>query len=265
MPTQFIDTHAHIQFKDYPYDAGQTWADAQKAGLVKLVVVGCDLESSLNAVEFAKKNDNVYAAVAIHPHSASKFLASSGGKQGLEALLDNAVNNKIVAIGEFGLDYFYENSPKADQILLLRYHLGLAQRYNLPVCLHIRDAFEDFWKIFDTFHNSTPLEGVVHCFTGSEKELDEVLERQLNVALNGIMTFTKNDDQLAMAKKVPLDRLLLETDAPYLTPKPFRGKICKPEHVVLTAKFLAELRGETTEVIAEATTKNSIKLFKLES
>lgn len=261
---QLIDTHAHIQFKNYPYDADQTWADAQQAGLSKLMVVGCDLESSQNAVKFAKKHENVYAAVAIHPHEASAFLQKPDEKFQFESLLDNAQNNKIVAIGEFGLDYFYKHSAKVDQIALLHYHLELAQRYNLPVCLHIREAFSDFWPVYDEYHANQPIQGVVHCFTGTEKELDQALERQLYVALNGIMTFTKDEKHLSAAKKVPLNRLLLETDAPYLTPKPFRGKICKPEHIVLTAQFLSELRMETYQQLADNTTKNAHKLFNLD-
>lgn len=263
MSGTFFDTHAHIQFKDYPYDADETWAEAQNAGLSHMIVVGCDLESSQNAVLFAKKHDNVYAAVAIHPHEASKFLKNPEGKQTLESLLDAAQENKIVAIGEFGLDYFYEHSSKEDQIEAVRYQLKLVQKFDVPAMFHIREALSDFWPIFDEFHTQKALKGVVHCFASTERELEEALKRGLYVALNGIMTFTKDEKQLVAAKKVPLDRLLLETDAPYLTPKPFRGKICKPEHVLLTAQFLAVLRGETLIELAEATTQNASALFNV--
>ncbi len=259
---EFVDTHAHIQFKNYPYDPELTWQEARQAGVTRLLVVGCDVESSQSAVEFAVAHDDVYAVVGVHPHEAAKFLADPDGKTKLEALLKSTKNNKIVAIGEFGLDYYYHHSPKKDQQALLRYQLELAQAHKLPVVLHIRDAFEDFWPIFDTIHQQSPFDGVVHCFSATERELNQSLKRGLYVALNGIMTFTKDEAQLDAAKMLPAERMLLETDAPFLTPKPLRGKICKPEHVVLTAQFLADLRGESLQSLADATTKNAKRLFK---
>ena len=125
---------------------------------------------------------------------------------------------------------------------------------------HVREAFEDFWPIFDEFKG---VRGVIHSFTATQKELDDILSRGLYVGLNGIMTFTKQDAQLAAAKAVPLDRLVLETDAPFLTPAPYRGTICEPKHVRITAEFLADLRGESLAAIADATTHNARKLFDL--
>jgi len=143
---------------------------------------------------------------------------------------------------------------------VLKFQLDLAQEFNLPLIFHIRDAFEDFWPIFDQYKG---LKGVVHSFTANTKELEEVLARGLCVGLNGIMTFTKQANQLAAAKAVPLDKLLLETDAPFLTPAPFRGTICEPKHVRVTAEFLSHLRNESLEDIAAATTQNAAQLFKL--
>ena len=167
---------------------------------------------------------------------------------------------KIVAIGECGLDYFYEHSPKKDQIKLLHFQLALAQHHELPVILHIREAFDDFWPIFDEYKGLT---GVVHSFTATTKELDQALGRGLYIGLNGIMTFTKQADQLDAAKAVPLDRLLLETDAPFLTPAPERGTICQPKHVVLIARFLSKLRGDSRDSVAHASTANAAKLFRV--
>lgn len=259
----FVDTHAHIHFKNYPLDPETTWQEAKDAGVTRMLAVGCDIESSINAVKFAQKHDGIFAVIGVHPHEAAKFLPVSDGMKELRKLLKNIPGSKIVGIGEFGLDYYYEHSPKKDQQKLVKMHLELASEYDLPVVLHIRDAFEDFWPIFDEFHTKKPLRGVVHCFTAHEEELNQALSRGLYVALNGIVTFTKDEKQLKAAKKLPLNRMLLETDAPYLTPKPFRGKICKPEHVVLTAKFLAEIRGEEMEEISEQTTKNAQFLFDL--
>lgn len=263
MPLKLIDTHSHIHFADYPLDADEVWADANKKGVEKMLVVGCDVKSSQGAIDFAKKHEEVYAVVGVHPHEAKKFLSDKKEAVKLEKMLDNTEVNKIVAIGEFGLDYFYNHSPKEDQQEVAKYQLELAQKYNLPLMLHIRDSFEDFWPIFDEFNAKNTLKGVVHCFTAGDRELNETLSRGLYVALNGIITFTKDQNQLQTAKIIPLDKLLLETDAPFLTPVPFRGKVCKPEHIVNTAKFLAELRGEAVGVVSKTTTKNAIKLFNL--
>ena len=296
---EFFDTHAHIQFKNYKLDPEKVWQESQKAGVTRIILVGCDLESSLNAVKFAKNHENVWAAVGIHPHNAKQFLGEEKNKKTLEELLDKAKGNKVVAIGEFGLDYFYENSPKEDQVELLKYHLELVHKYNLPTCFHIRsgspkarssqkpskkrtssfsaddlgektiledtdrDAFSDFWPIFDEFNNRKKIKGIVHCFSAHMTELEQSLERNLYVALNGIMTFTKDNEQLEAAKSLPLSRMLLETDAPFLTPTPFRGKICEPKHVVQTAEFLSELRGEKVQEIADRTTDNAKKLFNI--
>ena len=258
-----IDTHSHIHFVDYPLDADEVWSDAQKNGVEKMLVVGVDVKSSQDAVDFAGKYDGVYAVVGIHPHEAKKFLAGKNDRSELEKMLDNAKANKIVAIGEFGLDYYYKNSPKTDQVEVLKYQLGLMQKYNLPANFHIRDAFSDFWPIFDEFYAKSALTGVVHCFTATTTEMEQALSRGLYIALNGIMTFTKDQKQLESAKAIPLNKLLLETDAPFLTPVPFRGKICKPEHIVHTAAFLADLRGEAVGVVSDATSKNAIQLFNL--
>jgi TatD DNase family protein len=130
----------------------------------------------------------------------------------------------------------------------------------LPLIFHVRDAFDDFWPIFDNFKG---LRGVIHSFTATPRELEQILQRDLYVGLNGIMTFTKNADQLEAAKAVPLDRLLLETDAPFLTPVPFRGKICEPKHVVITAEFLSKLRGEFIGKLGQNTTRNAQTLFNV--
>jgi TatD DNase family protein len=170
-----------------------------------------------------------------------------------------------VAIGEFGLDYYYENSSMEDQQKALRYQLELAASSNKPCVFHIRDsqkqggsAFDDFWPIFDEF---TGIKGVIHSFSAGEKELKECLKRGLYIGLNGIMTFSKDDKQLAAAKAVPLNRLLLETDAPFLTPAPKRGTINEPANVELVAEFLSRLRGESVAMLAEATTGNAHALF----
>lgn len=180
-------------------------------------------------------------------------------------------SRKVVAIGECGLDYYYQHSPKADQNKLLRYQIELALEHDLPLIFHIREApnqdksashraFDDFFATMDQYKG---IRGVVHSFTANVPVLDKVLSRGLNIGLNGIITFAKDEETLKMAKTVPLDKLLLETDAPFLTPAPFRGKVCEPKHVRVTAEFLSKLREESLEQLCMATTQNAKELFNV--
>lgn len=257
---QFFDTHAHIHFPDYGLDAEEVWQAALKEGVSGMIAVGCRLDDSKGAIEFARGREGVWAAIGVHPHEAHEFLAQTGSKQALDVLFDNIQADKVVAVGEIGLDYYYRHSNKAEQAELLEFQLGLAEEHDLAVICHVRDAFDDFWPIFDRFSIK---KAVIHSFTGVLSDVEQILQRDLYVGLNGIMTFTKQAEQLEAAKAVPLEKLVLETDAPYLTPKPFRGNICKPEHVKFTAAFLAELRGESIKQLADQTTLNAQQLFDI--
>lgn len=252
---QLFDTHCHIQFSGYELDPDEVRTNAHNDGVTRLLCVGCTLKDSQAAIDFAKDRENVWATIGLHPHEASLYVHD---QHALQQFHDLAVRPKVVAIGETGLDYFYEHSPRDVQARLLRFQIDVAVEHNVPLIFHVREAFDDFWQIFDEYKS---LRGVVHSFSATEKELAQVLERDLYVGLNGIMTFTKDKAQLAAAKKVPLDRMVLETDAPFLTPVPFRGKVCEPKHVRVTAEFLARLRGESLEELAVATTQNAQKLF----
>ncbi len=254
---QFTDTHCHIHIDDYPLDAEEVMANAKRVGVDRLLVVGCTLQDSQTAVAFAANHDVVWASIGLHPHEAQNYTNDADQLAKFAAL---ASQPKVVAIGECGLDYYYNHSPKDAQKALLRFQLELAQQHNLPLIFHVRDAFKDFWPIFDEFKG---LRGVVHSFSATTTELEQILERDLLVGLNGIMTFTKNQDQLEAAKAVPLEKIVLETDAPFLTPAPFRGKVCEPKHVRVSAEFLSRLRGESLEDFAAATTRNAGQLFKL--
>lgn len=269
----FTDTHCHIHEAQYELPGDDSvrakWLRANKPdpddiiasalaeGVDRLICVGTTVEDSELAVDFVQKRKHCWASIGIHPHETKLYLDDAAALERFAAL---ATRPKVVAIGECGLDYFYDHSPKSDQERILRLQLDLAQKHNLPVIFHVRDAFEDFWPIFDDYKN---IRGVIHSFTAGEKELRDILERGLYVGLNGITTFTKNPEQLAAAKAVPLARLLLETDAPFLTPYPYRDKICEPKHVRVTAEFLARERGETMEQLAAGTTANAKRVFKL--
>lgn len=252
---ELVDTHCHIHFPDYELDPDEAREAAANDGVSRLLCVGCTLPDSRTAIDYAKERDNVWATIGLHPHEASLYVHDH---KALQQFHDLAAKLKVVAIGETGLDYYYEHSPRKDQEKLLRFQIDLAIERGLPLIFHVREAFADFWRIFDKYKN---LRGVVHSFSAGQKELDGILDRGLYVGLNGIMTFTKDKKQLEAAKKIPLDRLLIETDAPFLTPVPFRGKVCEPKHARVTAEFLASLRGETVEEIAAVTTKNAENLF----
>ena len=268
----FVDTHCHIHEAKASASGDdmvhEKWVkggfndplalidEANEAGVTRLICVGCTLFDSQMAIKLASEQENCWATVGIHPHEAKDHMKQSTQDE-FEKLLSEP---KVVAIGECGLDYFYNHSPKADQIKILEFQLEMAKKHNLPLIFHIREAFEDFWPIFDQFQG---LRGVVHSFSSDTLHLDQILSRGLYVGLNGIMTFTKNADQLEAAKTVPVDKLLLETDAPFLTPAPYRGTICRPKHIVCTAEFLAGLREQSLDTIATATTQNACNLFSI--
>ncbi len=275
---EFFDTHCHIHEAigeagaNTPREEGlvqNKWAaagiaapqplidEATAAGVTWLMLVGCSLRDSRLAVELAEAQPRAWASIGIHPHEAKSHLTASVQT----AFAELAHSSAVKAVGECGLDYFYNHSPKTDQVAILEFQLQLAQDHKLPVIFHVRDAFDDFWPILDNFSG---LRGVIHSFSAGVATLDQILSRGLYVGLNGIMTFTKDESQLAAARAIPLGSMLLETDAPFLTPAPERGTICKPKHVVLTAEFLAGLRDESLEQIAKTTTQNACNLFGLE-
>ncbi len=256
MSLQLFDSHCHIHFPDYEFEENEVLASAKSAGVENMICVGCTLEDSRLAIEMANRHEGVFASIGIHPHEADKYVDDSVALQEFRDLADKP---KVIAVGEIGLDYYYNHSDKTSQKKLLRFQLSLAQEKNLPVIFHVREAFDDFWKIYDDFK----IEGVIHSFSAGKKELDEILSRGLLVGLNGIMTFTKNKQQLEAVKLIPLEKIILETDAPFLTPTPYRGTICEPKHVALTAEFLSGLRNESLEQFAAATTKNAKALFKI--
>jgi TatD DNase family protein len=253
----FVDTHCHIHFPDYQLDPDEVVQAATTDGVTRLICVGCTLPDSQGAIEFAARYDNVWASIGLHPHEASHYVHDH---HALQQFRDLAKKAKVIAIGETGLDYFYEHSPREEQGRLLRFQLDIAVEHDLPLIFHVRDAFDDFWPIFDSYSG---LRGVIHSFSATPQELEKILSRGLYVGLNGIMTFTHDTKQLDAAKRIPLERLLLETDAPFLTPVPYRGTICQPKHVRVTAEFLADLRGEGLDELARASTRNARQLFNL--
>jgi TatD DNase family protein len=247
-----VDTHSHIHDANYPLDIGDVLARAHHKGINQIICVGTSEQSSRDALAFAKQHEHIYAAIGVHPHDTQDGFGAIG-----ELL---ASGETPVAIGEIGLDYFYGHSPRAVQINALEAQLDLAARYNLPVIFHVREAFDDFWPIFDNFSG---LRGVLHSFTDVQANVDKAFARGLLIGVNGISTFTKDEIQRTMFAGLPLDRLVFETDAPFLTPSPFRGTVNEPAFVRTIAEHHAVIRGLTLDDIAAATTANARALFAL--
>lgn len=245
----FVDTHCHIHESDYPLDRDEVIQRATEVGVTKLLCVGTSMESSRQAIQFTHGSDTLFASIGVHPHDTKDGF-------GIDALAGSSQN--IVAVGEIGLDYYYTHSPKEVQIKALKMQIVVALKYNLPIIFHVRDAFDDFWPIFDQYLG---IRGELHSFTDTKENLDEALKRGLYIGVNGISTFTKDEAQQAMYDAVPLDRLLLETDAPFLTPNPFRGTVNEPAYVRNIAEYHAERRGISVDEIAKATTANAQALF----
>lgn len=251
-----IDTHSHIQFDDYTDETPAVLERARAAGVTKIIAASTDESNSAAAIDTAALYDNVWATIAIHPHEADRPQAA------LDRLAELSRQPKVVGIGECGLDYFRSQTTRQDQERTLRFQIELALDRDLPLCFHVRDAFPDFWRVLDSYtREGVHPRGLVHCFSSGLPELEGSLERGLLIALNGIMTFSKDPDQLTAARAVPLDRLVLETDCPWLAPVPHRGRRNEPAYTRHTAEFLADLRGETLDQLATATTANAEKFF----
>jgi TatD DNase family protein len=274
---QLVDTHCHIQsagLSEGERTTRELWAkapdlspdtiiaNAKEQSVETVICVGCDLADSQLAVDFVKAKENTYASIGIHPHEAQLHLEKTT-KTAFESLLeDGPLGSKIVAIGECGLDYFYEHSPKEAQVEILKSQIDLALQHDLPLIFHVRDAFEDFWPIFESYPAGS-IRGVLHSFTDSIENLERAVKHGLYIGVNGIATFAKHEAQIVMYRTIPQRSLLLETDAPFLTPIPFRGTINEPKHIRTIAEFLAELRGEKLNNLAEITTNNAKTLFRL--
>lgn len=257
---RLIDSHCHLHDTEFFADNREELYQQTIVAGIGMICVGTDERSSRQAVEFAANRDYTWAAVGVHPHD------SKDGWNEVEQLLKSREDNSpIVAIGEIGLDYYYNHSPRDVQIQALEAQLQLAVDYNLPVSFHVRDGapdqpsvWDDFWPIFDNFHG---VRGVLHSFTDTRRNLEKGFARGLYVGVNGISTFTKDQTQRELFASIPLERLLLETDAPFLTPKPFRGKMNKPEYVELVAKYWAEQRNIDFDNLTKVTVHNTKNLF----
>lgn len=249
-----IDTHAHL---DSLEDLTGTLARAREYGVEKIIAISSDLSSSRDTVSIAGKNENIFAAVGIHPHAARTADAAV-----LKEIETIAGKEKVVAVGETGLDYHYMNSTKEEQIHSLTAHIAIANRAALPIVIHVRDADPDLMEILRK-EKVSDRTGVIHCFTGNYATARKYIDLGFYISFSGIATFKKSEDIRDAAKNIPADRLLLETDSPYLAPVPMRGKPNEPAYVKYVAEAVAAARGVTFEEISELTAENAERLFKL--
>ncbi|MER2519108.1 MAG: TatD family hydrolase [Bdellovibrionales bacterium] len=257
-----IDSHCHLNNPKLAQDVPGVLARARQAGVAGFVTIGTTRSEADEVIAIAEANQSVYCSVGVHPHEA----AGEGEQVSEDELVARAAHPKVIGLGETGLDYFYEHSPREIQRESFRRHLRAAARVGLPVIVHTRDAEEDTALILTEEQTAAralgrDLTGVLHCFSSGRKLAEDALALGFYISLSGIITFKKSVELRDIAHDVPMDRLLVETDAPWLAPEPHRGKPCEPAHVVETARVLAQVKGVSYDEIAARTTENFLRLF----
>lgn len=256
---RLIDSHAHIYSKEFTADFDSMLQRAVEAGVKTILVVGADLESSFQAAELAQKYPNLYAAVGIHPHDANRVTEECYKK--IISLAEN--NSKVVAIGEIGLDFYRDRSPRPDQERVFRRFIQVAKEVNLPVIVHDRDAHERIITILRE-ESAETVGGVLHCFSGDVAMARECIDLGFSISIPGTVTYPNNSSLHEVVKAIKIEHLLVETDCPYLSPVPYRGKRNEPAYVRLTAEKVATLKGLSLEDVARITTLNTERLFRID-
>lgn len=251
-----IDSHCHLEYKGLVEDQAGVLDRARQAGVGGFLSISTRQREWAQVIATAEREADVWASVGIHPHEADGH-----ADMGEAALLEAAAHPRVIAIGETGLDYYYDKSDRLVQQELFRRHIAVSRATGLPIIIHTRDAEADTAAILQDEMAKGAFPALIHCFTASADFARIVLDLGLTISLSGIITFKNASDLQAIAAVIPEDRLLVETDAPFLAPVPNRGKVCEPAFVADTARFVAELRGVSPEALAAATSKNFMKLF----
>jgi len=260
-----IDTHCHLNFKAFTEDRDEVVKRAKRAGISFMIIPGADPQTSKKAIEVAEKFKDCFAAVGIHPHHTNKILDFDQAVVDLQNLAQRS--KKVIAIGETGLDYYqYKGEPaisrKDNQQELFKKQVELSLKLNLPLILHCRQAFDDFFDLLSSyFDQPTRIKGVLHCFSGGLAHLRQAIKWRLFLGFDGNISYDKRIQGLVL--ETPLDRLLLETDSPLLTPEPFRGQRNEPKNVKIVGRWVAKIKGITFPEVMEVTTRNSKSLFNL--
>ena len=252
-----VDSHCHLNYEGLIEDQPGVLARAREAGVGAFLNISTRQSEWQAVVATAEREPDVWASIGIHPHEAEQH-----ADLGEAALLEAAAHPKVIGIGESGLDYYYDKSDRAVQRALFRTHISVARRAGLPLIVHTRDAEEDTLAILAEEMERGAFPALIHCFTASAEFGHRVLELGLTISLSGIVTFKNARELQHFAPAIPADRLLVETDSPFLAPVPYRGKTCEPAYVRSTAEFVANLRGESVEALADQTTRNFYALFR---
>lgn len=252
-----IDSHCHLEYKGLVEDQQGVLSRARSAGVGGFLSISTRQREWSQVIGTAEREADVWASVGIHPHEADAH-----SDMGEAALLAAASHPRVIAIGETGLDYYYDHSDREAQKQLFRRHISVARETGLPLIVHTRDAEDDTYAIMAEEMEKGAYPALIHCFTASAEFGRKVLDLGLTISLSGIVTFKNAKDLQAVAAQLPEDRILVETDAPFLAPVPHRGQVCEPAFTADTARFVASLRGTSAEALAEATTRNFFSLFR---
>jgi TatD DNase family protein len=256
-----IDSHAHIDLPEFDKDRDQVMARARERGVRAVINMGLDATLSLKALAVAKNYDDVFAAVGCHPHETAKMREGD-----LESLAELSKDSRVVAIGEIGLDFYRNLSPRESQLDAFKKQLDLAVELGLPVAVHCRQAHREVYDILSGWVKANPggnKRGVIHCFSGDIEMARRYIELGFYISLAGSVAYPSAGELVEVAREVPLERLLLETDAPFLAPQAHRGKRNEPAYVALTAEKVAGIREAPVEVVADSAARNTIELFRL--
>jgi TatD DNase family protein len=254
-----IDSHCHLNYPALAKQRDDVLGRARGAGVMRMLTACTTLKSFAECRDIASAYDDVFCSVGVHPHHC----AEDGERVTAKDLIKLADDPNVVAVGETGLDYFYDYAPREEQHRNFREHIRAAIAIGLPLIIHTRDAEDDTLRILleEGAGKGGKLNAVMHCFSSRRELAEEALKLGFYISFSGMLTFNKSEGLRTIARDIPLDRLLVETDAPYLAPEPFRGKLCEPAHVVYTAQKLAELKNVSYDEIAAQTTANFFRLF----
>ena len=252
MYSNIFDTHAHYDDSRFDEDRDELLSSLKNKGVSEIINCGCDLKSCLTTLALAEKYDFIYAALGVHAHEAEE--ATEGDLKAIEELYKN---EKVVAVGEIGLDYHYDFSPRERQIEVFERQLVLANELDLPVIVHDRESHEDTMNLLKKYRP----QGVVHCFSGSVEMAKEIVKLGMYIGIGGAVTFKNARKPVEVVEYLPLEYLLLETDAPYMTPVPFRGQRCDSSHIAYTAEKIAEIKSIDVQTLIDKCNENSKQLF----